>query len=108
MWKRWSGAAAAGILAISLILPLPARAVTYEDSFSQCNYPKTFDLIIMRPISFGTMILGFTLFAFPAGPLAFATATDEVGDVWRNMVGAPARFTFKRDLGECTGVDLSY
>jgi hypothetical protein len=100
--------AAAGILTVSLVLPLPAGAVTYEDSFSQCNYPKMFDLMIMRPISFGTMVLGFGLFVVPAGPLAFATATDEVGDVWRTMVGGPARFTFKRDLGECTGVDLSY
>jgi hypothetical protein len=108
MWKRWSSAAAAGILTISLVLPLPAAAVTYEDSFSECNYPKIFDLVVMRPISFGTTLLGFALFAFPAGPLAFATAHDEVGDVWRSMVGTPARFTFKRDLGECTGVDLSY
>jgi hypothetical protein len=108
MWKRWSSAAATAILAISLFLPLPAAAVTYEDSFSECNYPKTFDLIVMRPISFTTMVMGFALFAFPAGPFAFATAHNEVGDVWRSMVGAPARFTFSRDLGECTGVDLNY
>jgi hypothetical protein len=108
MWKRMSRAAAVGIVSIGLCVPLPAAAVTYEDSFAECNYPKVFDLVIMRPISFGATALGFAFFVFPAGPLAFATAPDEVGTVWEDLVRSPGRFTFRRDLGECTGVDLSY
>ena len=107
MWKRWSSAAAAGILAISLALPLPAGAVTYEDSFSECNYPKTFDLMVMRPISLATVGLGWMFFV-PLAPLALITVPDEIGTVYRNLIGAPTSFTFHRKLGECTGVDLSY
>jgi len=108
MWKRVSSVAAAAVLAIGLALPLPASAITYEDSFADCSYPKTFDLLVMRPVSLGAMAIGFMFFAFPVGPMAFATVHDEIGDVWHNMVGAPTRFTFDRPLGECTGVDLSY
>jgi hypothetical protein len=94
-------------VAISLVLPLPAAAVTYEDSFSECNYPKTFDLMVMRPISLATIGLGWVLFV-PLAPLALVTVPDEVGTVYNNLIGTPTRFTFRRKLGECTGVDLSY
>jgi hypothetical protein len=97
----WLVAAAVGLAASQ------ARAVTYEDSFEQCNYPKTFDLMIMRPISLLT-IVGGTLLFLPLAPIALLTVPLEVGTVWDNMVASPVRFTFDRRLGECTSVDLSY
>ena len=87
-------------------LPLAASAVTYEDSFTNCNYPKTFDLMIMRPLSFVTMVTGAALFV-PMGMLALLTVPEDVGTVYGNLVGSPAAFTFDRRLGECQAVDLS-
>lgn len=109
MWKSMRARTAMWALCAALVAgAAPAGAVTYEDSFDQCNYPKGFDLVVMRPISFGTMILGAVLFVVPAAPIAALAAPKEIGDVWDFMVGESARFTFKRQLGECTGVDLSY
>ena len=85
-----------------------ARAVTYEDSFETCNYPKTFDLIVLRPISFMTTVVGAMLFGGVAAPIALVAVPSEIGTVWDNLAGAPARFTFSRPLGECTSVELSY
>jgi hypothetical protein len=84
-----------------------AHAVTYEDSFETCNYPKVFDLIVMRPISFMTMVTGTMLFGV-ATPLALVAVPSEIGSVWDSLAGAPARFTFSRPLGECTSVELTY
>ncbi len=87
-------------------LPPVASAVTYEDSFTNCNYPKTFDLMVMRPLSFTTMLVGGLLFV-PLGALAVLTVPEDVGTVYGNLVGKPAAFTFDRRLGECQAVDLS-
>jgi hypothetical protein len=95
-----------GVLVLSLAAR-PAGAVTYEDSFEQCNYPKTFDLLIMRPISLLTIVMGAVLYV-PLAPLALLTVPGEIGTVGDNLVGAPARFTFDRKLGECTSVVLRY
>lgn len=98
---------AAGLaLAGLLVAPIQASAVTYEDSFSDCNYPKTFDLVVMRPVSFVTLVFGTVLF-IPLGALGAATVTEDFPTVYDNLVGAPARFTFKRRLGECRSVDLA-
>jgi len=105
--KRIRACAAVGLLGLSLLVPGSASAVTYEDSFDQCNYPKGFDLLIMRPLSLGTVAIGAFLFV-PIAPLAFLTVPDEIDSVYDGLVGSPARFTFGRALGECTGVDLSY
>ena len=86
--------------------PLVASAVTYEDSFTNCNYPKTFDLMIMRPISFATMVVGTMLFV-PMGALAAVTVPEDFSTVYDNLIGKPARFTFKRRLGECQAIDLT-
>jgi hypothetical protein len=95
-----------GVLVLSLAAG-PARAVTYEDSFEQCNYPKTFDLLILRPISLLTIVAGSVLFV-PLAPMALLTVPGEMGTVYDNLVGAPTRFTFDRKLGECNSMVLSY
>jgi len=105
--KRIRATAAAFLFGLALLVSNSAHAVTYEDSFDQCNYPKGFDLLVMRPLSLGTTAIGAILF-LPLAPLAFMTVPDEIDSVYDGMIGAPARFTFSRALGECTGVDLSY
>ena len=96
-----------GVAAAIALAAGPAGAVTYEDSFEQCNYPKTFDLMVMRPVSLLTMIAGGTLFV-PLAPVALITVPREIGTVWDRLVGGPARFAFDRRLGECTSIDFSY
>ena len=46
------------MLGLAFAAPHAAQAVTYEDSFADCSYPKTFDLMIMRPLSIGTVGFG--------------------------------------------------
>ena len=93
-------------LVACLALPFSAGAVTYEDSFSNCNYPKMFDLMVMRPVSFATMTMGMLLFV-PLGAFAAFTVPDDFPAVYDGFIGRPARFTFKRPLGECNAVDLT-
>ncbi len=89
-----------------LAMPLSASAVTYEDSFTNCDYPKTFDLIVMRPVSFLTLGLGSILFV-PVGTLAALTVPEDFPYVYDTFVGKPARFTFRRPLGECQAIDTT-
>ena len=97
----------AGLVITGLLgLHHAAQAVTYEDSFTNCNYPKIFDLIVMRPISFMALMAG-SFFFVPVGTLAAATVPEDFGVAYESMVGSPARFTFKRRLGECRAIDLT-
>ncbi len=104
--RQLSWVVALGVLTVSLAAG-PARAITYEDSFEQCNYPKSFDLMVMRPVSLLTIAVGGLLF-LPLAPVALLTVPGEMGTVYENLIGAPVRFTFDRQLGECTSVVLSY
>ena len=98
--------ASALALAGCLALPFSAGAVTYEDSFTQCNYPKTFDLMVMRPLSLVTVGFGAILFV-PLAPLALVSVPEDFGTVSDNLIGKPWRFTFDRRLGECQAIDLT-
>jgi len=95
------------MLGLALGAPLAAQAVTYEDSFADCSYPKGFDLLVMRPVSFATMVGGFVVFVAVA-PLTAITVPEEFGTVTDMLFRAPARFTFRRALGVCSGVDVTY
>ena len=39
---------------------------------------------------------------------AWATVPHDFHDVTDNLIGKPYRFTFKRRLGECSGVTIAY
>lgn len=94
-------------LAAWLGTPGKATAVGYEDSLDDCAYPETFDLMVLRPLGMGTTVLGAALFV-PLFPIALVTVGDQMGEVADNLIFSPARFTFKRDLGECTGAAIAY
>jgi hypothetical protein len=81
--------------------------VGYEDSLDDCDYPQTFDLLVMRPLGMTTVVLGAALFV-PLSPIALVTVGDQMGEVVDNLMGDPWRFTFQRRLGECTGSTISY
>jgi len=90
-----------------LAAPSSALAVGYEDSLDDCSYPETFDLLVMRPLGIGTVIVGGALF-IPAFPLALVTVRGQTAQVADNLIWSPVRFTFARNLGECTGATIAY
>ena len=96
-----------GFFVLSLGLSRPAGAVGFEDSLDDCSYPKVFDVLVLRPLSIYALMLG-TLAYVPLGPLAWATVGDEREQIRASLIGAPARFAFKRPLGECSGVSIAY
>ncbi len=77
-----------------------AQATSYEDSLEDCGYPEIFDLMIMRTLSFASLVLGTALF-IPIAPWAMVAASDDMGKVVDALVFTPARFTFSRPLGAC-------
>jgi hypothetical protein len=94
--------ALATAVALSLAgAPAPARGVSYEDSLQDCNYPVLFDLAVMRPLSLTALVLGTALWV-PLAPWTLLTSASDIDLVTDRLIMAPARFTFGRDLGECT------
>jgi hypothetical protein len=85
-----------------VVAPTPAQATSYEDQLGECSYPKFFDLVFMRPISFSMLLVGTAAF-IPVAPWSLIT-TRSVGAPFETLVASPARFTFSRDLGECPSV----
>ena len=106
---RKIGARVLVVLALVACLGVSQRAlaVGFEDSLDDCSYPKLLDLLILRELSFLTMIGGAVLFV-PIAPWAAATAWRDFDDVADALIVSSARFTFKRPLGECAGVVAAY
>ncbi len=73
-----------------------------DNSFETCDYPKTFDLIVLRPLSLISLAIGTGLYVAVA-PFAYVTVKKDFRSVTESLVYKPARFTFKRRLGECSG-----
>ena len=98
---------AALILAASAALPMQARAVTFEDSFENCSYPKMTDLLLVRPVGLAGALLGTGLFV-PMGLLGLLTVPSEIGTIFGSMVAEPWAFVMNRPLGECSSVTLDF
>ena len=95
------------VLVVGLGISQQAEAISYEDSLDDCSYPKLLDVMIMRPISMATMVIGAGLFAVIA-PISVFTVWDEIDEVAMDLIISPARFTFRRKLGECSGALAAY
>jgi hypothetical protein len=99
--KKLIVTAAAGALLIALAgAPNAARAEAFEDSMDDCAYPKLFDLMVMRPLSFTALAVGSVLWV-PLAPWTAATSRSDMDTVTTKLVTEPARFTFGRPLGAC-------
>ncbi len=73
----------------------PAEPETgFDDSFAMAA-AKTFDLLVLRPLTLGWTIFGFALFL----PAAIA-ATDTIEESWTFFVYEPAEATFMTPLGD--------
>lgn len=95
------------VLAASAAMPMQARAVTFEDSFENCSYPKMMDLMIIRPLSIAGAALGTGLFV-PMGLLGLLTVPSELPTIFNSMVAEPWAFAMGRPLGECSSITLDY
>ena len=103
----WKFLASLSLVAAVALTPSAASAVGFEDSLDDCAYPPVFDLVVMRPLS-GITLIGGTVLYVPLFPFALATVTEDLDVVAESLILNPARFTFKRRLGECRGVTISY
>jgi hypothetical protein len=89
------------------LVPANASAVGYEDSLDDCAYPKAFDALVMRPLSFGAMLVGATsLVAF--APIWLPVVNKDTPEFAYMMVVPAAKFAFARPLGECVAVSSGY
>ena len=96
-------AATVALTAAFGLAPGRANAVGYEDSLDDCSYPKAFDAVIMKPLAFNAMLLG----AFGVGLCTIsiicpAVLNRDYPEFASMMVVPAAKFTFSRQIGECT------
>jgi hypothetical protein len=98
--------AAVTLTAALALVPGHAGAVGYEDSLDDCAYPKVFDGLVLKPLGFGSLVVGGTV-AVLAAPF-YPFMHRDIGAFWHDMVVPPAKFTFARPLGQCSGVGGGY
>lgn len=55
------------------------------------------DLALARPLGAVSFVLGFGLFVISS---PFSALGGNFGDAWMTLVASPAKFTFKRPLGQ--------
>ena len=87
-------------IAAALLLPGRGYATTYQDQLGNCSYPKTFDLVFMRPIGLSMLAVGAGMFAV-VGPWTLLVAPGEIGEPLGTFVTNPVNFVFRRPLGLC-------
>jgi hypothetical protein len=95
------------LAAVVGLVPANARAVGYEDSLDDCAYPKAFDALIMRPISFATMIVGGVSLVALA-PIWLPVVNKDTPEFAHMMVVPAAKFAFARPLGQCVSISSGY
>ena len=83
-------------------------AVGYEDSLDDCAYPKFFDAVVMRPISFARWSSARRPGRVHGHDLAPAIVNTDYPEFAYMMVVPAAKFTFARPLGQCVAVSSGY
>ena len=101
--RRFARTLTASLALVAVLGVSPGAAQAgLDNSFETCDYPKTFDLIVLRPLSLISLAIGTGLYVAVA-PFAYVTVKKDFRSVTESLVYKPARFTFKRRLGECSG-----
>ena len=75
----------------------PALGQEYFESEEPGGGAMTYDLVVVRPIGIIATLAGTVIFVVS---LPFSLLGDNVDTASEKLVKAPARFTFKRPLGE--------
>ena len=89
------------IVMVTMLVTVPfcsaALAQEYFESEEPGGGAMTYDLVVVRPIGIIATLAGSVVFVLS---LPFSLLGDNVDTAGEKLVKAPARFTFKRPLGE--------
>lgn len=94
-------AAITAMLIAGLLLSAQAQAQSEGDvSPTASDYAaQAFDVVVLRPLGLAAVIIGAGLFV-PAAIVTAPGGRDAVQEAWEVFIQAPARFAFRRPLGE--------
>jgi hypothetical protein len=96
--RRTLAALVALIAIVSGSLPADASNGGSRSHDEAANAPVGFDVLVMRPVGFVTLVLGTGLFLI-AAPLTLVTRPLEIDKPFQNFVVRPARFLWADPLG---------
>lgn len=89
------------IVMIAILVLIPFGSVTLAEEYFESEEPEggemIYDAVIIRPIGIIATAVGSVFFVLS---LPFSAAGDNVDAASEELVKRPARYTFKRPLGE--------
>lgn len=89
------------IVMIAMLVLIPFGSITLAEEYFEAEEPEggemIYDAIIVRPIGLIATAVGSVFFVLS---LPFSAAGDNVDTASEELVKRPARYTFKRPLGE--------
>ena len=89
------------IVMIAMLVLIPFGSITLAEEYFETEEPEggemIYDAIIVRPIGLIATAVGSVFFVLS---LPFSAAGDNVDTASEELVKKPARYTFKRPLGE--------
>jgi len=95
--RRCTAACAATLMLVATVLPSTALAGPSSHG-ENANASVPFDVIVMRPVGFVTLGIGTGLF-LGSLPILLVTRPQDIAKPADNLVGKPARFLWKDELG---------
>lgn len=93
--RRFMAVLTAAILLVGAALPSSALAGNRGEA---STVPIIFDVIVMRPVGFATLVTGTGIFVGSL-PLLLITRPTDIAKPADTLVGRPARFLWKDSLG---------
>lgn len=85
-------------LLFSHAAPAAAQA-SLANADREAAVPVVFDAVVLRPVGLMMTAFGTVFFAFPVAPLMLITRPTDMGKPFKQLVVAPARYTFVDPLG---------
>ena len=89
------------IVMIAMLVLIPFGSVTLAEEYFEAEEPEggemIYDAVIVRPLGIIATAVGSVFFVLS---LPFSAAGDNVDTASEELVKKPARYTFKRPLGE--------
>ena len=89
------------IVMIIMLIVIPMGSVALAEEYFEAEEPEggemIYDAIVVRPLGLVATAIGAVFFVVS---LPFSAAGDNIDAASEKLVNKPARFTFKRPLGE--------